>query len=400
MTATTSGPSAARERTRFPELDGLRAVGALGVLTTHVGFQSGAALNGSLSAPVARLDVGVALFFVVSGFLLHRPHAAAAVRDDAGSTSWGRYARTRAARILPAYWVALLLTAVVVPQARAEGAGEWVAHVLLVQVLDGEPQVLGLAQTWSLSTEMAFYALLPLLVVLLAAGRPTGAKAWRRHRWLLLALVLGPVWHAVAASADARPETGLWLPGYLGWFVAGMLLAARREALLAGLRRPDWLDALAALPAYCLTGAGLTFLLACTALAGPQDLSPTTPFEAATKNVLYLVVGVLVVLPAVADPGGPGTVRRALRSRPATWTGRISYGIFLYHLPLLFLVEQVTGHEVFGGGFWWLWGATAGLAVAVSWASYRWLEAPVLRAARRGPRTPTTTPASVTAAKS
>ena len=68
----------------FPVLDSLRAVGALAVLTTHVAFQSGAYVrDGTWGALLSRLDVGVAIFFVLSGFLLARPYLARAAARPA-----------------------------------------------------------------------------------------------------------------------------------------------------------------------------------------------------------------------------------------------------------------------------------------------------------------------------
>src|SRR4051812_18483229 len=58
---------------RFAPVDGMRAVAALAVLVTHTAFLSGFNGKGFLGGVTARLDVGVSLFFVISGFLLYRP---------------------------------------------------------------------------------------------------------------------------------------------------------------------------------------------------------------------------------------------------------------------------------------------------------------------------------------
>ena len=84
-----------------PALDGLRAVAAGAVLLTHVAFRTGQTQAGAGGAVLARFDAGVAVFFVLSGFLLYP-----------ATRPLGRYALRRAARILPAYWV--LLAAVTV----------------------------------------------------------------------------------------------------------------------------------------------------------------------------------------------------------------------------------------------------------------------------------------------
>ena len=65
------GPTRTHRTLRFPALDGLRIAGAVAVVSTHVGFTSGASLNGQQAGLLARLDAGVPLFFVVSGFLLY-----------------------------------------------------------------------------------------------------------------------------------------------------------------------------------------------------------------------------------------------------------------------------------------------------------------------------------------
>src|SRR5947209_17182952 len=97
---------------RFPLFDGLRAVAALSVLVYHAGYFSRANEgDGGLSPYLARLNVGVAIFFVISGFLLYRPLLAA--RMGVGPPVRLRdYARRRFLRIVPAYWVALSLLAV------------------------------------------------------------------------------------------------------------------------------------------------------------------------------------------------------------------------------------------------------------------------------------------------
>jgi peptidoglycan/LPS O-acetylase OafA/YrhL len=94
VTATTS-PS------RVPTLTGLRAVAALLVVGTHAAFATGKLSHGYLGSIYAHLDVGVAIFFVLTGFLLFRPWVRAAARRSA-PPDLIRYARRRVRRILPA----------------------------------------------------------------------------------------------------------------------------------------------------------------------------------------------------------------------------------------------------------------------------------------------------------
>ena len=89
----------------FPALDVLRLVGALAVLTTHVAFQTGEYFpNGVVGTLLARMDIGVAIFFVLSGFLLSRPWWASAA-SGTPAPMVGRYALKRLLRIWPVYLV-------------------------------------------------------------------------------------------------------------------------------------------------------------------------------------------------------------------------------------------------------------------------------------------------------
>ena len=198
-------------------------LGALAVVTTHVGFSSGASLNTPFAGLLARLDVGVALFFVISGFLLYRPHARARMSGTI-SPSTGHYLMHRALRILPALWVTVLVAAVLVPSATS-GAASYLRVATLTQIYTGQPFLPGLTQMWSLATEAAFYLLLPLLAW--ALGRTAGdPRRWSRATiGALIALaVLSALWVAGVAGSDGGVR-GLWLPAYLGWFGIGMALA-------------------------------------------------------------------------------------------------------------------------------------------------------------------------------
>src|SRR5690348_9888703 len=110
--AATSGGSMPRRmrRDRYPLVDGLRAVAAIGVLLTHSAISSGLVTADGIGFRYAqRLEVGVTIFFVISGFVLYRPFLLA--RRDLPRL--GGYAWRRALRIVPAYWIALTISALV-----------------------------------------------------------------------------------------------------------------------------------------------------------------------------------------------------------------------------------------------------------------------------------------------
>ena len=167
----------------FSGFDGLRAIAALGVLVCHVGLQSGfVGRNKALGPWISRADVGVALFFVLSGFLLYRPFIAARLDRRPGPRTRS-YLRKRLLRILPAYWLALTVLVVVIDtRDRQDITGWWDAFIYygLLQSYSKSHALGGLQQAWTLVNEMAFYFLLPLWAAVFAwvASRAGPARRW------------------------------------------------------------------------------------------------------------------------------------------------------------------------------------------------------------------------------
>jgi peptidoglycan/LPS O-acetylase OafA/YrhL len=105
-----SGALEAAGRPRhFPCFDGLRAIAAVSVVVIHTSFVSGLTTRSGVGIYTARLEIGVAVFFLISGFLLYRPFAAAHVAG-LPSPVLGRFWVRRLLRIVPAYWLALTVT--------------------------------------------------------------------------------------------------------------------------------------------------------------------------------------------------------------------------------------------------------------------------------------------------
>jgi peptidoglycan/LPS O-acetylase OafA/YrhL len=370
-------------RDRFPALDGLRAVGALAVMTTHVGFSSGASLNGPYAGFLARLDIGVALFFVVSGFLLYRPHAVARLTDTppppVGSYGWHRLLR-----IVPALWIAVALAAVTVPHVATVGIRQYLAHATLTQVYLENHQVAGLTQLWSLATEGAFYLALPLMGWLLSRGAGRG-RGWTIRTLLLLSVLCaaGPAWMAWAA-ASGHPLRGLWLPGYLGWFSIGMMLAVWNTGVSTGALVTPRVNELARHPWMCWGAAAAILTLLTTPVAGPLGLAPISAGAAFTKSFCYGLIACLVVFPAVAARGATEDAGATDALGRGVWTfaGSISYGFFLYHVMVLNWVERAIGHRPFTGDFAVLFAGTLAVTTVLATLSYRLVERPLMRRGR------------------
>ncbi len=358
---------------RFLTLDALRAVGALMVLLTHVGFHTGRYERGWTGAMLAHFDLGVALFFVVSGFLLARPWFAASAAG-APPPSTGRYLWKRALRILPLYWVVVAVCLLVVPENSGSDAGDWVANLTLTQIYTQDSHAYGLAHMWSLCTEVAFYLALPLVVRLLTPRNRLDVR-----RVLIVSLLLsvgGVVFAAGARSWFTQPFASEWLPAYLPWFLAGTALAAC--SVDPGMRAR--LDAAARdLAGWWLLALGL-FVAACTPITGPIGLSgQPTPAEAALKCVLYGAIAVCITFPLVFGPELEGAVRGWLARPVPSALGEISYGIFSIHMFVLVMGMEVLGFEVFADRFWTVLGMTVVVTVPLAALSYLFFERRVMR---------------------
>lgn len=373
------GPAASTER-RFPALDGARALAATAVLLHHVAFWTGDYTPDLVGRFFARLDVGVAIFFVLSGFLLSRPLFRAAV-DGRPAPRTAAYLWRRGLRILPAYWLTVVAALLLLPQNDGAGAGTWVRHLTLTQIYGAGNLREGLSHTWSLCTEAAFYLLLPFAgaaLVRLVRRRPD--RPGRVLLVLLGATLLGLAWLVWNWTAQPFPDAApdLWLPSYTGWFAAGMALAVLSVSDPASRPVRVATELGASLPT-CWAAAGALLWLATSPVAGPMTLEQPTAAAAAIKSSLYLGVAALLVLPLVFGDPRQGWVRQALASRPGRFLGDISYGLFLVHVIVLAGGFSLFGLTQFQGNLFWVALVVWLVSVAVASGVYVGVERPLSR---------------------
>ncbi len=353
---------------RIASLTGIRAVAALLVMGTHAAYGTGKYTHGYIGLFYARLEMGVAIFFVLSGLLLFGPWVQAAATGER-PPRLRRYARNRVRRIMPAYIVTVLL-AYLVYQFREPGPNPghtWaglVRNLTLTQIYSDDYLVRylhqGLSQMWSLAVEVAFYAVLPLLAYLLLA-------LLCRRRWrpvlLLTGLValaaISPVWLVVLHTTNWLPSgAGWWLPHYLAWFVGGMILATLRTM---GVR----CHALAVIPL-----ALASYLVVSTPIAGYAPSPGLDLSQDVAKTMFYAVIGALVVAPLAL--GDTGFYARLLGSRPMVWLGEISYEIFLLHVIVMEIaMTSVLRRPIYTGSALGLFVVTLTMTVPLAWLLHR-----------------------------
>ena len=232
-TAKTTSPP--RRPPRFPGFDGLRAIAAGTVVGVHVSFVSGLTLrNNSVGIYTARLEIGVAVFFLISGFLLYRPFTVAHLAGERAPATRAFWIR-RLLRIVPAYWVALFVTTTIL-HASPIGPGGWhgyLTHYGFAQIYFPSQIGSGITQAWTLCVEMSFYLLLPLYAALAGRRRATRAPGRRLATELCglgILVTLSLAWRFwVLADQHGHGQLfstmTIWLPAQLDLFALGMLLA-------------------------------------------------------------------------------------------------------------------------------------------------------------------------------
>lgn len=332
------------------DIDGLRAVAVLAVVLYHFGF------------PLSGGFVGVDVFFVISGFLI-------------GGILWREYDQTGGVRLLPFYirrfrrlapaFFAMALATTLVGWAlllpfefREFGKSLIAATVYLSNVLffrsagyfDAASEEKPLLHTWSLAVEEQFYILLPLAILFLA-----------RWRWGLIGVLVAAWALSLAACILLTPHfqtATFYLFPFRAWeLLSGVLLAiwgyetGRRWRGFAVL---SWL------------GMGLILVAAIF-----------TPAGAYFPGVLALLP-VLGTLLLIANGLNRNTVNRILCHRHAVFFGAISYSLYLWHWPVYTLSSYLRGGYAnpVEALLWMV------LSVALAWASWRFVEQPVRRAAR------------------
>lgn len=330
-------------------LDGLRAVAALSIVVYHalrtVGFQH-SVLNQQTGNLYFYLSTGVQLFFVLSGFLLFLPYARVMLRGQP-LPSAQRFYRRRALRILPAYWVALVILALLPTSAHTAplGIGTLVTHVLMIHdmfpVFNRDLE----GPFWTLAVEVQFYLLLPLLAVFVAKIMGSSRSRTRLLGGLLALLALALGLRALdMALADQLPPDGdggfltsfvyatMGTQGkFLEVFILGMLCSAIyvmsveiSAFSLRHQRRSAWLLLLLALA---------VIVVLALPHGSPGDAPAALVRFGDFINPLLVGLGYCILLLAIL--WGDTAIRWVFEVAPMRFIGLISYSLYLWHLPVL-----------------------------------------------------------------
>ena len=343
--AATPHPTAAARLTRIPGLDGIRGIAVVLVLVYHLWPQ---VLPGGF--------LGVTIFFALSGYLITR--LLVQERERTGRVVLAAFYMRRARRLLPVAVGALGLIAVIwtLAGAMTRGLRREVGYSLLQvanwgQVTAGQQYGTDDAASpvvhyWSLAIEEQIYLIVPILILLLCRRR--------------LALAFGiaiAISIAFTVAAQGDPVVVYYSTfTRAGEFMFGALLALVRVSDPARNQR---------------LRAALGIVLLFGLLLAASLVSVSTDF-------LYsgglLMAGAAAAIAVWAVAGAP-TLGVVLDRRPLADLGRISYGVYVYHWPIL------GGLHMTGLPTWLIPWVTLGLTLIIASASARWVELPLQRSA-------------------
>ncbi|MEI6624016.1 MAG: acyltransferase [Actinomycetes bacterium] len=287
-----------------PALNGLRAIAVVAVVAGHAWWS---VLPGG--------GVGVDLFFALSGYLI--TGLLLAEVEGTGGVDLPRFWGRRALRLLPA--LALMLTAVVIyfrpPIMDVVAAAFYFANWRRV----GGDNLGPLGPTWSLSVEEQFYILWPVIVVLCmyVSRRMQIQRAAAVAVASILGCVLSPALRFTLINDPGRVSQGT--DTRLDALMSGCLLASL--IALYGMRVSDWLK-----PTFPFAA-----LFLCAALfVGPFE-------QPLSYSVVAIASGITVGYFALSPNS---LISRLLSLTPIVWLGIISYGIYLWHFPVQFFVND------------------------------------------------------------
>jgi peptidoglycan/LPS O-acetylase OafA/YrhL len=351
---------------RLTELDGLRGIAALVVVVFHVSLIARPYVDsnnvGDLwwwisDSPLKIATAGtqaVLLFFVLSGLVVALP----ALRPG---FSWKKYYSARLVRLYIPSWAALALASVlifVVPRhgsavvsgswidttnARSTPIGTLLADATLMKVGNAADNVL-----WSLRWEIVFSVLLPLFVV----------AAILIKRFWIAAIVVCLAITATAQGSHTDPRM------YLPIFFIGTLMALHLDEIR------EW----SARRGTAFWATTLVASLAC--MIASQTLHSIAPSTTIAGHILWALVGLGsagIILCAIGSTG----VRDALNMRAPRFLGKISFSLYLVHVPIL----ATLGYAL-GDAQWWVVGIV-GVPVSIAFAVvfHRFIEVPSHRLA-------------------
>ncbi len=366
--ASTSLPEKASV-SRIEVLDGLRGLAIALVLLCHLHeyirqlwpHTSAFGVSGFAETLLVNLWVGVDLFYVLSGFFI----ATAVLRPAMFEPL--HFVRRRVTRIIPAYYVALFLVLVLLERQFLSDVRGWAdigLHLLMLHQMQPWSMFSIIGPAWTLGIEWSFY------LVMLAL-----APLWRaRAGWLMVLffMVVSYVWRGSVMVAVEPEQRFFWaaqIPGVLDEFAMGMLVAwlQHRGVWTRCRTRWPWCGLAMLCFGMVLAGACLVYYVKVV----PEGYY-SFPFAVVFSRT-WLAAGFALMLAGFIVLEPSRVFQSVVRSTGLGALGRISFSVYLYHVPVILLVHRSGQNLVTSGPLLAL--TLTALSLLVAWMSFRWVEA-------------------------
>lgn len=367
-------------------LTGLRGLAALVVVFVHG--------SGLTQYPWFGLhDFGPIALFVLSGFLLIQPWSKW-IAGAGDKPSVRGFVRRRVWRIFPAYLVLIALTALLIPESRPVNLGGLIRSVTLTTTFDPHGLRHGLEHTWSLGTELTWYAIVPLVG---AAAALLARRFWPSRPLLpfgvllVVAVLISAAWRYYVdfhlTELGQKLTLPMWLPAFTFCFIGGAtighMVVMKRHGR-STLRPLEWFASKPALVAFVALGAAA---IGNSKLGGEWTYTPPTFAESVIRTVACTTVAVVLLVSVAVGPLA-SWVNRFFSMPWLVATGRWSYGIYLWHMPaMILLANEVPIDPSLGGLFIWI-GLLLAVSIPLGALTYTFVEKPAIAWSKRTAQQP------------
>jgi peptidoglycan/LPS O-acetylase OafA/YrhL len=373
--------------------DGIRGVGMLLVFFTHLFLLADPGQKNMLvygwAAPIlGHIDLGLAAFFVLSGYLISRPFARAYVAGTR-RPPLGDYVRNRVLRVVPAFYVftVLVLLAFGLDGSLASGSqnsSSWwqvLGQFLFVQGQTQGPASVPIGPAWSIGAEVGFYILIPLSAFV---AYRVGDRIASRERRAAVAIAAIAVLTFVSIAARAVHKFDFaWLtspPAIMYVFMPGVAVAIVEPLLVPYVRGKARLAKRIAWASFAAAA-----LAAVVYAATDYDARQTPIHHALGQRALIasLCTGALIFGMVVLQLG-TDRAPRLFANRLMLWMGARSYSFYLAHIAVLFEIDHVLGRgESIAARAAIMTAVGLPVTTAIAALSYRYVERPFLERKRR-----------------
>ena len=369
---------------RNSALDSLRGLSTILIVVYHISFVSGytVAHANSSGAYIDRLNIGVAIFFVLSGFLIFRPFAHSLIHGSPLPKTRNYYLK-RAARILPGYWLALFVLAGLDALTIVNTSG-FIRNVFIVHSFTEHNVFTGIRQAWTLAIEMSFYVVVPAFafVFVRQTKRRNGPVVVSTLLKALSFLFLGAyAFRLFIHQIDFwfLDTAHIWLPSHMDTLALGMGLAVLVEAPASAKTLLKVKNFIANHTGSFVVCSVFVWLISAN-INMAIGLNRTEFHIDLLGHFLYGVASVLLVAPFCVD--SQALLVKAVSFRLFTWLGTISYGIYLWHMAFLDgnFADKYMPYTENDGQVLLRFLVVLPASIAIASLSYYALERPIMRA--------------------